>query len=229
MWLVSLLFVGGTELAAAGELNFSPDRPGIGDSTSTVGAGHAMFEGGLVGAFGGGASGFGTTGPIVRLGLTDRVEARVRVPDLQFSQGETAIGSLGIGAKVGGSLGERWSLSVVPELFVTPPADAPGGSLGLNAAWGLNALSAWGHGTVAAQAGAPVASVLGGGASVGGSQGGVLAHSGVSVAGSEVAPMVGIGGWLAPTGAFQLDAGVDVYPAGAATQLVPMLGAVGGF
>ena len=103
-------------LAAAEGLNFSPDRPGVGDSTGTVGQGHAMLEAGVV--LGPSAPSLSSGGIIGRYGLADGVELRVRAPDVGVADG-LFFGPLGLGAKFAGANGS-WSVSAVPELTLHP-------------------------------------------------------------------------------------------------------------
>lgn len=220
-----LLALPGTALA--GELQFTPDRPGIGDSTGTVGTGHVMIEGGLNGTLVGGSFGLGTGGVIGRVGVADPVEIRVRVPDLALAPSAGVGGGIGVGAKFAATLAEGFGLSIVPELSLSTPGADPGVSVGANFSFGGDPVGGWIHTTVA-YANQNVDSILGGGISAPVGKGGLYANAAISPAATS-AFMVGGGGWVGFTPAFQMDAGVDVTVFANVVTVVPMIGASGGF
>ena len=57
-------------------------------------------------------SAVGTSSIIGRFGVDDGVELRVRAPDIVLYDGEVGTGFVGLGAKIGGNVSERWSVSV---------------------------------------------------------------------------------------------------------------------
>jgi len=217
MWMAWLA------LAGAGELNFSPDRPGVGNSTGTVGAGAVMVEAGLQATVTQPAE-VGTSSIIGRFGVDDPVEVRVRAPDITVYDGEVGTGFVGLGAKVGGNLSEHWSASLVPEIAVDTNG---GGFFGLvNGQIGLtlDSVGMWVTSeSVVGDFGSDTSA--GGGLSVGISGGGIYVNGGGSFGGD---PFVGGGGWWALRDAVQLDLGCDVYLGG---DVVPvfLLGASFGF
>jgi hypothetical protein len=215
MWLLAS--------AWAGDLNFSPDRPGVGNSTGTVGAGAVMVEGGVAATVAQ-PSAVGTSSIIGRFGVDDGVELRVRAPDIVLYDGEVGTGFVGLGAKIGGNVSERWSVSVVPEIAVDTNGGGFFGLINGQAAVALGDVGMWvtsesvvgdfGSGTTA-----------GGGVSVAISGGGVYANAGGTFGGD---PFVGGGGWWALQEAVQLDIGCDVW---VGDDVVPvfLLGASFGF
>lgn len=209
--------------AHGAELSFSPDRPGVGDSTGTPGVGHAMIEGGVaVGTAGSVAA--QTSGIVGRLGVDEGLELRLRVPDVVFTD-PVGTGSVGLGFKVGGSVGSRWSASVVPEVFAETADGSLGGSVGANLAVAEGPLGAWGHASVVGT-GAGTGALAGGGISVAAGPGGFIVHSGFSFGGSAFA---GPGAWWAVSERVQVDAGVDFNFVGAEVQAVVLLGSSVGF
>jgi len=210
-------------LASAGELNFSPDRPGVGNSTGTVGRGRVMIEGGVAAAVAQ-PSAISTNSIIGRIGVDDPVEIRVRAPDITVYDGDVSTGFVGLGSKVGGNLSEYWSASVVPEIAIDTNG---GGFFGLiNAQIGLT-LDSVGLWTTAESMVGDFGSgtTAGGGVSVAIAGGGVYANGGGTFGGD---PFVGGGGWWALQDAVQLDIGCDVY---LGNDVVPvfLLGASFGF
>ena len=202
--------------ALAAPLAFTPDRPGVGDSTGTVGAGHAMVEGGLAVAPAAPAS-VGLAGWTGRFGVDDGVELRLHVPDLGVGQG-LSVGTVGLGAKVAGATGDRWSVSVVPAVQLDPTSGAVSGSVGANTAVGLGAVGVWAHATASqGPAGTGLFSGLGVSAAVG--DGGLYAHGGGTVAADGFA---GLGGWWGVGEALQLDLAADLVGLGA--TVAPLLG-----
>ncbi|MFT4623702.1 MAG: hypothetical protein ACI8PZ_002358 [Myxococcota bacterium] len=213
LWLVA---------AHAGDLNFSPDRPGVGDSTGTVGAGHVMVEGGVTVLPVSPVSG-GTSGIMGRFGVDDGLELRLRAPDIGIGGG-VSVGSIGLGAKVAAAEGERWSVSAVPELFFDPTAAALGGGVNTNVALALDPMSFWVHSGLVVFQG--VGAVLGGGAAVAFGDGGLYINGGHAVATTSFG---GVGGWWAASPTVQLDAGVDMYATGADISPVVLVGTSIGF
>ena len=198
--------------AVAGELRFTPDRPGVGDHTGTSGAGHAMIEGGVGVTSRPGSAGLAVVG---RLGLLDAVEARLRLPAITVADTVTA-GSVGIGAKVGGALATALSASVVPEVSLDPGSGQLGASVGANLALDLGVVGPWAHGS-ASWAGEQVAVLAGGGLGVPLGRGGAYVNAAYA---SADASFVGGGGWWGITDRLQIDAGVDVGVSGSAVVSV---------
>ena len=189
-------------LAHAGDLVFSPDRPGIGDSTATVGNGHAMLEGGLLYNPRGGQA-IGTSGVIGRVGLADPFELRLRLPDITYQSG-VRVGPVGVGGKLAAPLGEAVAFSVVPEVLVAPQGGVSA-SLGANLSVSAGDLGVWGHATGTTSS-VGFGGFVGGGASAAFGRSGVYANAGGDTAGVAIA---GGGGWLGLSDAAQLDLGVD--------------------
>ena len=208
--------------ALAGDLNFSPDRPGIGDSTGSVGQGHAMIEGGLTGFLGNGFSG-GSLGVMGRIGVIDPLEVRVRAPSLNLGAG-FGVGPVGVGAKYSADLSSDIAVSVVPELTLGLPNLGPGFSLGGNLTFAAGDVSPWLHATI----NLPVSAVVGGGVGVAIGNGGAYGNAGLTLGGGAVAPMVGAGGWLGLRDALQIDFGLDVVVS-PILVLQPLFGISGGF
>ena len=147
----------------------------------------------------------------------------MRLPDVTLVAGEGGTwGTIGLGAKVGGQLSERWSVSVVPEISLDPASGAVGAQMNGNVALALGGVGLWGHGSATGIGDEGLAAVLvGGGASVNlGEGGGLLVNAGGTL-GS--APFVGAGGWWMISDAAQLDLGADLF-LGESPALVPMLG-----
>ena len=212
-------------VALAGDLNFAPDRPGVGESTGAVGAGHVMVEGGLAAVVTDPLA-VGTSGITARIGLDDPLELRVRVPDLVLVDGELVSTSVGVGAKVAGEVSDRWSLSLVPELFVATEGGDLGGTVNGNLAFAVDdALGLWLHTTHTVVPGG-MGGFFGGGVGYAFDAVGVYVNGGHGYNGD---PMIGAGGWLPLGDALQLDAGVDITLAAGDAVPVVLLGASGGF
>ena len=217
VWLV-------LSLAHAGELNFSPDRPGVGDATATVGAGAIMVEGGLAATVDNPAV-IGTSGIIGRIGLFDPAEVRVRVPDVTFFDGEAYVGQIGLGAKVGGALDDHWAISMVPELFSETDGGAVGGNVGTNLSYSVDNVGVWVYNTVGVAQGG-TGGFFGGGLSYWIDPVGIYVNGGHGFNGD---PLIGGGGWLALSDRAQLDAGVDMTLIGGTAYPVVLFGASAGF
>jgi hypothetical protein len=224
MWSIALL----TCAHAQDELSFTPDRPGVGDSTGTTGRGHVMIEGGLAGQLGQGPAVFGTSGLTGRFGVARGVELRLRLPDLVLAE-TLGVGTMGVGAKVGGDVSERWSVSFLSELSVDPNDGTDviqmGASMGGNVALALGDFGLWAASSAAGEDG-PVVVVAGGGVSWGVEQGGVFLHGGHTFGD---APFVGLGGWWMLGEALQLDLGCDLGLASEGVLVLPQGGVVVGF
>jgi len=220
MWLMIL-----AGAAHAGELNFSPDRPGVGDSTETVGTGAVMVEGGVAAAVSDPAA-VGTSSIVARVGVDDPVELRARVPDVVLVDGEVVTGSVGFGAKVGGAVSERWSVSVVPELWIGTEGGDVGCTINGQLAFAVDdALGLWVHTS-------HTVTELGTSGFFGGGVGYALPAVGVYVNGGHGYngdPLIGGGAWLPVGDALQFDAGVDVTIAGGDAYPLVLLGASAGF
>jgi len=211
--------------ATAGDLNFSPDRPGVGESTGTVGTGRVMVEGGVAASTADPAA-VGTSSITGRIGLDDPLELRVRVPDLVLVDGELYSGSVGLGAKVAGEVSDRWSLSLVPEVWVATDGGDVGGTINGNLAFAVDdALGLWLHST-------HTVTEFGTFGFFGGGVGYALDAVGIYVNGGHGYngdPMVGAGAWLPVNDALQFDAGCDITIASGDAFPVFLLGASGGF
>ncbi|MEO0602967.1 MAG: hypothetical protein AAF211_16115 [Myxococcota bacterium] len=195
--------------ALGGELQFAPDRPGVGDSTITTGAGHATIELGLAAALSSDGTTVSTGGLLGRIGLDDGLELRLRLPDPFLADGDPGVGSAGLGAKVGGAIGDRWSSSVVAEVNVDPNDGTVGGALGANVAASFDAIGLWFAG---AAGGAEAVEVFaGGGLGWGIDEGGLFVNGGHTFGGPS---LLGVGGYVLPSPTVQLDASVDFAFAG---------------
>ncbi|MCB9679632.1 MAG: hypothetical protein H6737_31285 [Alphaproteobacteria bacterium] len=203
----------------AQEPGFTPDRPGVGESTGTPGPGHVMIEGGV--ALVPSPFALGTSGITGRIGVDEGLEVRVRAPDVVFADG-VAVGTIGLGAKVAASAGERWSASVVPEVSLDPRTGAIGGGVSANVALSLEGLGFWGNGAVSLLQETVPAALLGGGASYSFGGFGFYGNGGATAAGPWFA---GGGGWFGVTRTFQIDGGCDVWIAGGDATPTVLLGA----
>lgn len=196
--------------AFAGDLTFAPDRPGVGESTATPGAGHVLIEAGFASAFDpvvGGASIMG------RVGVLDDFEVRVWAPGLSFSEDGAALGNAGIGFKVAHAFSKRTTFSVVPEFFA---GDGYGLVVGLNLAVAFDAGSFWAHvGPSVAEGAGDV--LVGGGMGLSAGAVSPFIHVGAYAEGSA---FVGGGAAITASDAIQVDLGVDVVVAD--DQLVPV-------
>ena len=210
-------------LAHAGELNFSPDRPGIGDSTTSVGGGAVMIEGGVQAIVD--PTAVGTSGVVGRIGLSKTLEARVRAPDFVLFDDGVMVGPVGLGTKVGGHLDEHWSLSFVPEVYVQPGGGSVGANLGTNLAYGLDNVGLWLHATTTVSE-AGTTGFFGGGASCGFDALGVYVNGGRGFNGD---PVVGGGGWIPLSATAQLDFGCDLTLDGGTARPAFLLGTSLGF
>ena len=209
--------------ALAGDLNFSPDRPGVGDSTGVVGVGHGMVEGGFTGVIAPGISG-GSLGAMGRFGVLDPLEVRVRVPSLGFAGGGVGLGPVGVGAKFAADLTDSVAVSVVPEVMVPLNPVGVGASLSGNLSYAAGNVSPWLHVGVDSS----IAAIVGGGVGAGLGSGGVYGNAAVTVGNGAVFPMVGAGGWLGISDAFQIDVGLDAIVS-PIVILQPLVGVSGGF
>lgn len=212
--------------AVAAEPNLAPDRPGIGDSTETPGAGHVLIEGGLVANFADSGTTYGTSGVTLRVGLGDVVEARLNVPDLVLPAGE--IGPIGLGMKIGGELTDTWSMSLVPTLLVAADAAWYGGQLNANVQLDLDRVAMWGHVSTTAIDGRGIVALgtgtlVGAGVQVPIATGGAFVHVGREVS-DFGRTMVGAGGFWCPSDTVQLDVEFDVWGVGQDVVAVPNLG-----
>lgn len=219
-----MLILALSHVALAGSVNFSPDRPGVGDSTGTPGLGHAMVEIGVAATVNGEGTAVGTSGIVGRIGLDRGLELRVRAPDLALVDGALGFGTVGLGAKIGGAVSDRWSVSLVPEVSIDPATGVLGGSLNSNVAFGLGPLGLWAHASASGD-GDAIALFTGGGASVALGRGGVFVNGGHTVSGPTFG---GLGGWWMLKDALQVDLGVDAVPGDTWTWL-PTAGVSVGF
>lgn len=216
--------------ALADDLNFSPDRPGLGDSTGVVGTGHGMIEGGVSTQLAGGAA-FTSIGAMGRIGVHQLLEARVRVPSLDIASGIGAAsgvgaGALGLGVKGAANLSEELAVSIVPELLIgLRQGTGAEFTLGGNVTYAAGNVTPWGHLTLSSA----LSVLVGGGVGVNIGSGGVYGNAALNGGGGLVTGMVGGGGWLMVSDALQFDAGVDVLPGPGVTILNPLIGCSGGF
>ncbi len=213
-------------------LNFSPDRPGVGDSTGTVGQGHVMVEAGL--AFVPSPVSFGTGGILGRVGIGSIFELRGRVPDVVYTdpQGSGAsavgVGPVGVGAKIATAPGSGLGLSAVPEVTIVPGSGTVGASLGGNITGTAGPVGVWGHTTVGWNQDDGGGWLVGGGVSTATLDGwGLYVNGGVNPL--DTTGFAGGGGWLALGARGQLDAGVDVGLGGGTVTPVVLLGGSVGF
>jgi hypothetical protein len=204
--------------AAAADLTFGPDRPGVGDSTTTAGAGHAMVE--LHTAT--------EPDPVVlsarvagRIGIVDDFELRIWSPALVLSDEVATAGGLGLGAKYATGLSDDVAFSVVPEMFF---GDGWSAGVGLNLSVGIDAVTLWGHARPALADGEEVSLLAGGGI---GFAAGALAPYLNAAGGVGTAGFFGGGTAIVLGSAAQVDVGVDVFVA--ERQAVPVLQAGASF
>ena len=192
---------------AKDDLTFAPDRPGIGDSTSSPGRGRAIAQLGLLTTVGpSGGARLSTSAWMLRAGVDEGVELRLRLPDLGMGEGSLAVGTTGVGALVGGRLGERWSSSVVPELFVDPSTGQVGASLNGNIAVALGDAGLWLHGSASGTRGT-VGTLAGGGASWSFGEAGAYVNAWRTF---DEATTAGGGFWWLVSDRAQVDLGLDV-------------------
>lgn len=209
---------------ARDELVFAPDRPGVGDSTSPPGRGRALAQLGILGTLSEQGSTVSTSNWTLRVGVDRGVELRLRVPDVQLGDGAASIGTLGVGALVGGNFGGRWSSSVVPEVSFDPSSGAFGITLNGNVAVTLGEVALWTHGSAGFT---DVGTLLaGGGASWSPGKVGTFVN-GWYVFGD--AAYAGVGGWWTVAPRIQLDAGLDVGFLADGPTWLPGLGVSAGF
>ena len=207
------------------DLNFAPDRPGLGDSTSTPGRGHWIGQVGVLGSLGEGGTTVSSSGWMLRMGLDEGVELRLRAPDVGVGEGSPTVGTLGVGAMFGGALGERWSSSVVPEVALDPNTGKIGASLNGTVALSLGAVGMWAHASAAGAEGT-VSTLAGGGVSLSSGPVGVYAN-GYHAFGD--ATYVGGGGWWLVQQQLQLDVGMDVGASDNTLTYLPTLGLSAGW
>lgn len=209
MWFIILS-------ANAAELNFSPDRPGVGESPGVVGAGHVMIEGGVsvlptdpnvtVGGWYG------------RIGVDDGIELRVKAPDIVIVE-DFGVGPVGVGAKVAGAIGKRWSVSVAPELQYDLVDGTPLGLINANLGFAAGRFTMWAHSSTTFSS-EGVGLFVGGGTSLAFGLGGAYLNGGYTIAGSGLA---GGGGWIQISDHVQFDVGLDV--SGVPDAVTPVAGA----
>ncbi len=208
-----------TAAAVGGELQFAPDRPGVGDSTLTTGVGHATIELGLAASLASDTVTLSTGGLLARVGVDEGLELRFRLPDPFLTDGEPGVGPGAVGVKIGGAVSERWSSSVVSELTLDPDDGEVGGSLGANVVLALDRISVWFLGQAA---GADAIEVFGGGGVGWGiDEGGVFVNGGHTFGGPS---LVGVGGYVLPSSTFQLDASVDLAIGSGSVTALPAIG-----
>lgn len=204
--------------------NLSPDRPGIGDSTATPGAGHVVVEGAVAAMSAAGTTALGTTGVTGRLGILDNFELRVGVPDVGITPA-FGLGSLGVGGKAAFALTDALSVSAVPTVAFSLNGGGVAAALSTNAVYGFDPASVWLN--VTGSVGGATQLFVGGGAGYGIGSGGAYVNGGVFTGGGL--PIVGAGGWYGVSDRLQFDAGVDAQFIGGFTVWMPMVGCSAAF
>lgn len=203
-----------TLLATAQAAGLSPDRPGVGESTSTPGPGALVVEGGLqsvlvdAGIFGSFFQ-LGTDAITGRYGIGERLEARLLVPDVVYSDsagGGVAVGTVAVGAKVAHPVSDTLAVSAVPSVGVTLNTGTPEVALSLNGTWDAGPVSPWVNITPALS-GSSLGAFFGGGLGVPLGPAGLFGQGGVTDRGDW---MAGGGGWLGLSDELQLDLGATV-------------------
>jgi hypothetical protein len=210
--------------AAAADLDFNPDRPGIGDSTTTVGAGHVLIEAGARLELGDPTI-VQSDAIMGRFGVDDGVEVRLRLPDVKIRDGAVTLGAIGLGAKFGGAVGDRWAVSFIPEIAFDAESEAPIGLVSSQVSGDFGAVGAWLHiGATLADGGSTA--VVGGGVAVPVRDSGLYVHAAHTL-GAD--PFVGLGGWLRVAEAAQLDGRIDLIATPGAVVPVVLAGGSVGF
>lgn len=194
-----------TLFAHAGELNMAPDRGGLGESTGTPGAGHAILAAGARVGFE--PLSLATNTFTARVGIAPNWEARATLPDLTISEGESTLGPARLGAKLAGNVTGDWKISIVPELLFEPSGRGFGGYTAANLSWSTGLLQLWGHGSFTTFEGAVTARS---GAGLGLGENGHTAYV-HAMAGFAEASMVGGGGWIRIDDNVQVDLSCDVF------------------
>lgn len=197
----------------------SPDRPGLGESQGTPGVGFFNLEVGLAAAISGGRVTPQTTALTLRYGVDDGVEVRALVPDLVLEDGAVVLGPAGLGLKIAGNPGERFSVSAVPTFLVGLDGTA-GYQVSVNGGFAVGRLGLWLNATSTVLDGVTV--LGGGGATVALDVGGLYVHAGHEAV--EGLSFVGGGGWWSVAPRAQIDAGVDVWFGGSDPVVVPTIG-----
>lgn len=204
--------------AFADDLVFGPDRPGVGESTTIVGTGHAVIEAGAVALvdptlLAGAAYG--------RFGVHEMIELRVYAPFLTYVPNQLRVAGFGGGAKIAMEVADGTQISFVPEAFYDQVLVT---RVGFNVAQQAGALSLWGHV-------APSVVVTGDvddrfGLLVGGGLSGPVAPTlsiyGHAGGGIDAVPFVGGGVAILVGSRFQIDLGTDATFQGG--TVLPQLG-----
>lgn len=206
--------------ALADEPNFAPDRPGVGESGGTPGPGFVTIEGGLSMPIVDGKVSPGTSGLTFRLGVDQDFEVRATLPDIVLQDGQVELGAFGIGMKIAGRQGERFSVSAVPTLLIGLDGTA-GYQVSVNGGLTEGHFGLWLNAT-STVLGRDVSVQGGGGALVGFDVGGLYVNAGYEAV--SMASFVGGGGWWVMAPNAQLDAGIDVWMIGSDAVIVPMIG-----
>jgi hypothetical protein len=219
--------------SAAQAANLTPDRPGVGESTGTVGDGGFVAEGGLqasllnAGGFGS-YSQIGTSSVTGRLGFGRQAELRFEVPDLVYTlsnSGRLGVGALGIGGKFAQELTAELAVSAVPTVRLSLDTGDPLIAVSLNATYDTGRASPWVNLTPTYTPGG-LSAFLGGGVSLPADPGGAYVNAGVYDNGGW---MVGAGGWLGLDEGLQADFGLDVQVISGLTIWLPTAGASAAF
>ena len=116
-------------VAAAEEVSFSADRPGFADGTSVVPAFRLQTEAGVTGQFADGANAFSAPELLLRLGLTEWLEARLSAPTFnrvapEHGKAVSGLGDFGLGVKVAHAFSDALTSSIVAGVSLPTGADA---------------------------------------------------------------------------------------------------------
>jgi hypothetical protein len=204
--LISLLTT-----ALAADLTFSPDRPCVGESTGTPGAGHVLFE---VGAAAIADPAVVAVGAMGRIGLVGGFEVRLWAPTLGITESDVTVAGAGVGVKWASEIADGTAVSVVPEFFFGGGWAA---AVGLNVSQQAGPATLWAHARPTLPDEGPVSLLVGGGVGV---SVGTLSPYVNAGGGLETTPFVGGGTAIGLGNRAQIDVGVDVQlPGGPAVPL----------
>jgi len=217
--LAALLLPG---LAHAADAQLHPDRPAVGESPGTPGAGYFNLEAGLATTLGEGQVVPQTQAVTLRFGVDDHMELRATVPDLILVDGTVELGPLGLGFKIASGVGERFTVSAVPTFLVDLDDGGAGWQLSANGGFQEGRVAVWLNATTTVLDG-DVSVFGGGGASLNIDSGGIYVNAGRYV--TARTSLLGGGGWWRLDEGVQIDAGMDLLFVGPDLYAVPMLGA----
>ena len=210
--------------ASAEDARLTPDRPGIGDSTGTPGAGNVVVEGAVAATSVSGTAAVGTSGVTGRLGILDAFELRVGVPDVGVTGG-LSFGAIGLGGKAAAQVTDAVSVSAVPTVQFALNGGGVTAALSTNAAYAFDPASVWLNVTGSVGGGGSL--FVGGGAGTTVGPGGVYVNAGLPVSGGSVT--FGGGGWYGVNARLQLDGGLDLMRVAGLTVWMPAVGASAAF